>query len=63
MLSNSTTSQASASRKPTVTGYMTPKSTPTAEPSDAAYQSSAAMTKSISSAGLITLVAGCMMLL
>jgi hypothetical protein len=63
MLSNSTTSQASASRKPTLTGYMTPKSTPTANPTDAVYEGGTAMTKSLSSVGLMVLVAGCMMLL
>jgi hypothetical protein len=63
MLSNSTTSPTSASRKPTLTGYMTPKSTPTANPTDATCEGGAAITKSLSSAGLVVLVAGCMMLL
>jgi len=63
MLSNSTTSQTSASRKPTITGYMTPESTPPAVPTEAVYDSGAALSKSLSSAGLLMLVAGYMMLL
>jgi hypothetical protein len=65
MLSNSTSSSStSATRKPALTGYMSPKSTPTAEPTDAgSYEGAAAMTKSLSSAGLMVLVAGCVMLL
>jgi len=63
MLSNSTTSQASASRKPTITGHMTPKSMPTAVPTEAIYNSGAPISKSISSAGFLALVAGYMVLL
>jgi hypothetical protein len=42
---------------------MTPKSTPTANPTEAVYEGGAAMAKSLSSAGFVILIAGCMMLL